>query len=125
MLDNAPGVPTFSSPATLTLQYREEDLAITPGGIESLFRIYQVLDPATAALAGKDDSSIRRLGSGQSVQLVSGAQTIDTTNNTVTVKIDDLDPQDSGDTPGVFASCRRMATQPRSSVTNSSIRRSR
>ncbi|MBN1478068.1 FG-GAP repeat protein [Candidatus Sumerlaeota bacterium] len=103
--DDDAGVPSFSQPATLTLEYRAEDLALLSGSVESLFRIYQVVPAGGASAVGTDHHRPGRvvLASGDELQLVSGVQTIDTTENTVRVSLGSLDPEGAGAVPGVFA----------------------
>jgi uncharacterized repeat protein (TIGR01451 family) len=101
--ENDPGVPTFAQPATLTLEYRDEDLAFTPGAMESLFRIYQVVGMGGPLRPDNSSPGIRLLGSGQELRLVSGPQMVDTSANTVSVSLSSLDPEGSSNEIGVFA----------------------
>lgn len=96
-------VTGFNQPVTLRLQYRDEDLVFTPGGVEALFRVYQVVNDTGADPLGLGGAPVRRLASGQTLRLVPGTQTIDTGSNTVTVTIDSLSPAGTSDTPGTFA----------------------
>jgi hypothetical protein len=85
---SSPGGVTFNTPTTLTLEYRDSDIDTERGQIESSMLIHQLVEAP--------------LGNFH-FDTVAGAQTVDLDDNTVSVDINDLNPEGSAGEVGIFA----------------------